>query len=221
MLVSSCATRAALRLGAALLLACPTASVLAREAIPPAAQSAAADPALLAPVQALNQALIAVMKAGKTTPFQTRADMLAPAITSTLDLPYILQTSVGLGWSNLSADQHSALLAAFRRYTVASYVDNFDSYDGQRFTVNPTTRPLGSGEQVVSTQIIPTSGSSHRIDYVMRKTNAGWKAVDVLLDGSISRVAVQRSDFRSLLNRGGAPALEASLQQKTQTLSRG
>ncbi|HEX5328311.1 MAG TPA: ABC transporter substrate-binding protein, partial [Acetobacteraceae bacterium] len=83
------------------------------------------------------------------------------------------------------------------------------------------TRPLSSGEQVVSTEIIPTSGSSHRIDYVMRKTNAGWKAIDVLLDGSISRVAVQRSDFRSLLNRGGAPALEASLQQKTQTLSRG
>ena len=55
----------------------------------------------------------------------------------------------------------------------------------------------------------------------MRKTGSGWKAVDVLADGSISRVAVQRSDFGSLLTRGGAPALETSLQQKTQTLSRG
>ena len=34
----------------------------------------------------------------------------------------------------------------------------------------------------------------------MRQVNAdAWKAVDVLLDGTISRVAVQRSDFRSLL----------------------
>ncbi len=39
----------------------------------------------------------------------------------------------------------------------------------------------------------------------MRPDDAGgWRIVDVLLDGSISRVAVQRSDFRSLLGNGGA-----------------
>jgi phospholipid transport system substrate-binding protein len=43
----------------------------------------------------------------------------------------------------------------------------------------------------------------------------------VLADGAISRVAVQRSDFRSLLMRGGAPALAASLQQKTADLGGG
>jgi phospholipid transport system substrate-binding protein len=45
--------------------------------------------------------------------------------------------------------------------------------------------------------------------------------VDVLADGSISRVAVQRSDFSALFDKGGAPALEASLQQKTEELSHG
>ena len=39
------------------------------------------------------------------------------------------------------------------------------------------------------------------LDYVMRQGEKGRRAVDVLLDGSISRVAVQRSDFRSLLHR--------------------
>jgi len=32
---------------------------------------------------------------------------------------------------------------------------------------------------------------------------------------------VQRSDFRQTLQQGGAPALVASLQRKTQQLSRG
>ena len=46
-------------------------------------------------------------------------------------------------------------------------------------------------------------------------------AVDVLADGSISRVAVQRSDFRRLVARGGAQALIDSLNQKTADLSGG
>jgi len=44
----------------------------------------------------------------------------------------------------------------------------------------------------------------------MKRMPGEWKAVDVLADGSISRVAVQRSDFRSLLASGDAPALLAS-----------
>ena len=47
------------------------------------------------------------------------------------------------------------------------------------------------------------------------------KAVDVLADGSISRVAVQRSDFRDLLRNGGVPALITALRQKVVTLSGG
>jgi phospholipid transport system substrate-binding protein len=41
----------------------------------------------------------------------------------------------------------------------------------------------------------------------------------VLTDGSISRVAVQRSDFRGLLNSGGTPALVAGLEHKVANLS--
>jgi phospholipid transport system substrate-binding protein len=55
----------------------------------------------------------------------------------------------------------------------------------------------------------------------MRRQGSGWKAVDVLADGSISRVAVQRSDFRRLVSRGGAQALIESLNQKTSDLSGG
>jgi phospholipid transport system substrate-binding protein len=59
------------------------------------------------------------------------------------------------------------------------------------------------------------------MDYVMRDDTGIWRAVDVLLEGSISRVAVQRSDFRRLLNRGGATALAQSLRSKSANLSDG
>jgi phospholipid transport system substrate-binding protein len=73
----------------------------------------------------------------------------------------------------------------------------------------------------VQTRIVPASGESHRLDYVMRQLGGTWKVVDVLANGSISRVAVQRSEMRSPLANGGVPALLDRLQRKTADMSGG
>ena len=52
----------------------------------------------------------------------------------------------------------------------------------------------------------------------MRRDSSGWRVVDVLAEGAISRVAVQRSDFRRLLARNGAQGLADSLQAKSADL---
>jgi phospholipid transport system substrate-binding protein len=161
------------------------------------------------------------MKAGRDTPFAYRYDMMVPVIDRVFDLDAILRSSVGPSWSSLPPDQQDQLRSAFRRYTAASYVNSFDHFDGQRFTVEPQVRPAGNAEQIVSTRITPRSGDSHDIDYIMRNTPSGWRVVDVLADGAVSRVAVQRSDFRRSLSRGGAPALANSLTSKSLHLSDG
>ena len=200
------------------------AAVLAFSGVSPRAQADDAPvdaAAVVAPIQHLCDGLLAIMHAGRAVPFQQRFDQVAPAVESALDLDAILQISIGPEWRNLPDDQKAMLEAAFRRYTVASYVNSFDRYTGQRFEVSPNLRALPNGEQEVNTRIIPHGGDSHVLNYVMRQNQDGWQAVDVLLDGTISRVAVQRSDFRSLLLRGGALALAKSLQEKTVDLSGG
>ncbi len=182
---------------------------------------AMADSPAVAPIRTLCDALIEAMKAGHSAPFQQRYNALAPVVDRVFDLPVVLQVSVGPTWSTLAADQQSTLEVAFRRYTLANYVSNFDNFTGQRFEVEPDTKGLPNGEQLAQTKIISASGESHELDYVMRNVGGAWKAIDVLADGSISRVAVQRSDFRRLVARGGAQALIESLNQKTSDLSGG
>ena len=183
------------------------------------AQTGSSSPAM--PIENFDSALLTVMKEGRQTAFQQRYDILAPAIEQALDLPGILRISVGFAWSSMSAEQQQQLLAAFRKYTVATYLDNFDSYNGQKFVVQPNTRQLATGEQIVFTEIIPRSGSPHKLDYVMHQLPDGtWKAIDVLADGT-SRVAVQRSDWSALISQGGASALLATMQRKTQVLEQG
>jgi phospholipid transport system substrate-binding protein len=192
------------------------AAPLSRRAL---AQTASAD--ATSTIKRLNEALLAAMKSGRQTDFSHRFQALAPEIDQAFDLSAVLSVSVGLRWASLSPDQQSRLLEAFRRYTVASYVANFDSYAGQNFTVSPETRSLGVHGVVVESRIAQISGDETELDYVMKQTPSGWKVIDVLVAGSISRVAVQRSDFRRILSNGGGNALLASLQRKTSDLSGG
>ncbi len=191
--------------------------VLALLAILGLAPAQAADPQAAAPIAALNQSLLQVMHAGQATPFAQRYATLAPVVERTFDLDSILQTSVGPRWQSYTPAQQQQLRDEFTRFTVTSYVANFSSYGGERFEISPDTRAIGT-EQVVETKIIQGSGDSARIDYVMRQGPSGWRVVDVLLDGSISRVAVQRSDFRSLIASGPEPLIQ-SLEQKNADLS--
>lgn len=177
----------------------------------------------IVPVQRLNAALLAAMKAGHNTPFSQRFAALQPVVEQTFDLDAVVASAVGLGWSAIPADQKAQLRTAFAHYSVASYAANFDSYANQQFQTAPTVRSVGNGDGlvIVQTKLVAADGSATQLDYVMRHGPSGWKAVDVLADGTISRVAAQRSEFSSLLRNGGAPALTSALQRKVASLSDG
>ena len=145
----------------------------------------------------------------------------ASLVEQVFNLDAVLAASIGLSWATLPGAQKAELAMAFRRYTVSSYVSNFNSYNGQSFQVLPSVRVVGNGEVVVQSRLVRVNDSPVKLDYVMRNGPAGWQAVDVLVDGSISRVAVQRSDFRELLIAGGVPALTAGLGRKVANLSGG
>lgn len=169
-------------------------------------------------IVALDSGLLAVMQAGKATPFAQRVAMLLPTIQRTFALDAVLAASVGPRFADFPPAAKANLLAAFTDFTVASYVANFNGFSGEKFPVDPQTRAVGA-DQVVHSRIVPRSGDPTTIDYVMRQMPAGWQVVDVLLDGSISRVAVQRSDFRSLLGSGSAAPLIASLRKRAAALA--
>ena len=183
------------------------------------AAAQAVDPATV-PVTQFYSVLEQAMKAGHSTPFVQRYQMLAPAVDAAFDLAGILRISVGAFWSTLPPTQQQALFQVFRSYTIANYVASFHSDKGRVIAIQPTTRPVGN-ERVVTTTITKNNHDPLRIDYVMRDETDGWKVVDVLLNGTISRVAVQRSDFASLVSSGDASPLISSLKSKVSTLSNG
>jgi phospholipid transport system substrate-binding protein len=184
----------------------------------PAPAAVASD--VTAPVERLQAGLTQVMRAGRAASFRQRYDKLAPVIAGTFDLQAILRQVIGVRWTSLPPDQQAALEDAFQRYTIASYVAAFDDFSGQGFEMLPGISAVGN-DRVVQTRITGPSGQVHTLAYVLRQTGGGWRIVDVLAEGSISRVAAQRSEVRSVLSDGGGTALLVSLRRKTAELSGG
>jgi phospholipid transport system substrate-binding protein len=200
------------------LLAITGSAMAAASLAPPAWADASA--ALDQPLHELYTALETAMRTGHTTPFPQRFDALAPVVEQVFDLRTVLKVSVGMRWDGMDPAVQGRLLDVFRRFTVATYVANFSKYDGEQFQILPGARDSGS-DRIVPTEIVSGSGDRVRMDYVMRADSGTWRAVDVLLEGSISRVAVQRSDFRKILESGDADGLITSLRRKIVDLSDG
>ncbi len=160
------------------------------------------------------------MKLGQRAPFKQRFDLIAPVVDRVVDVDTILRVSVGPRWNAMAENTRQTLFAVFRAFTIASYAANFDKDNGDRFEVLPRMRESGA-DRIVETRLVASDGAPIRIDYLMREAGGTWRVVDVLLDGSISRVAVQRSDFRGLLATDDPAPLIASLNRKVAELSGG
>lgn len=173
--------------------------------------------AAVATVDRLNGALLDVMRQGGQLGGSGRFAKLQPVLDDVLNLPMMTQVAVGPRWSTLTPDQQHKLVDGFRRFTIATYVSHFDSFEGQRFEVKPTAQPI-TGGLLVSTQLVPRDKKPIQLDYVMRETDGKWQIVDVYAQGTISELARRRAEFTSVLSRDGADALADRLVEKAETL---
>jgi phospholipid transport system substrate-binding protein len=173
------------------------------------ARAQASDPAA-ATIQALDDGLIGIMKSGKSAGIKGRGTAISPAIDRAYDLPLMTRLSVGSAWTTIAPADQAALVAAFRRMTIAQYASNFNSFSGQSFTIDPKIEARG-GDKLVRTTLNDPKGSPVAIAYRLRQSGGGWKIIDVFYRNSISQLAIRRSDFAGVLASGGAKALTAHL----------
>ena len=114
--------------------------------------------------------------------------------------------SVGPGWAAIGEPDQKALIEAFGRFTIANYVRNFDSYNGEKFTVDPAVAQRGT-DKFVKTTLKPGSGDPVALNYRMHQVGGDWKILDVYLAGNISTLAQKRADFASTLAASGPQGL--------------
>jgi len=172
-----------------------------------------------ADVRGFYDTLLSTMKNGPTLGQSGRYARLAPVVDRVFDVPFMTRLAIGSTWATLPPAQQQRLTEAFRHYIAATYADRFDSWSGEQLQVTGE-QPYNS-DVIVQTKIVKTNGEATTLNYLMRQNQDSWQISDVYLDGTISQLAVQRSEFNSILRREGVDGLVMALDRKADLLSRG
>jgi phospholipid transport system substrate-binding protein len=179
------------------------------------AQAAASD-AAVAQVQTLHEALLKSMRAGSGESMSERFRSLEPVIEQVFALPLVTRLAVGPDWAGFSPEEQKAVIAAFTRFTIASYAHNFRDFDGQKFEIDDNASTRGQ-DRIVRTRIIPAHDVPVSLLYRLHEVDGAWKIIDVYSNG-VSELAVRRTDFAAALAAGGAPVLIAHLNKASDGL---
>jgi phospholipid transport system substrate-binding protein len=176
-----------------------------------------AAPEIRAPVEKLHAALLDVMKKAETQDVRARFRVLQPILAVAFDMRLMTALSTGSHWRKASGDDQLKLIAAFQRFSAATYASRFDGWSGQSFeTLAVMDGPRGT--KLVQTRINRPSEAPVPLTYVVRKNASQWQVVDILLDAGISEISVRRSEYRSILKSDGIQALSRILATRADKL---
>ena len=191
------------RLFMTLALVVLTSTTMAEAATEPASQV----------VERLNAGLLDVMQKAEELGFDGRVEALAEVLGGTYHLPVMTKAAVGRYWRRFDGKQREYLVDAFTRMTLATYADRFNGYSGERFEVLeevPTIKDL----VLVKNRLVKSNGDIIMLNYLTRPYGNNWRIVDVYLDAKFSELARLRSEFLSVLSKGGFTALMAKLEER-------
>jgi len=129
------------------------------------------------------------------------------------DFVRMTQLAVGKYWRRATNEQKQALVTEFRNMLVRTYTKAFTVYRDQTVEMKPFKMATDATEVTVKTAIIKPGAAPVPVDYEMRKTNDGWKAFDVSIEG-VSMVNSYRGTFGTQIEQNGIDGLIKVLADK-------
>lgn len=196
--------------------------VLALWALPgaPSAAEEAPDRGPTRVIERLHEALLGAMKEAESLGFEGRYEQLAPVLRQSFDLDFMASKAVGRHWRGLSEEEQARIRDVFERFMISTYANRFSGYDGESFQIH-AQQEAPRDTMFVRTSIVRSDGDTVEINYRLRETGQGWRIIDVLLRGTVSELALRRSEYSSVIERDGFESLVESLEQKIVDLSEG
>lgn len=117
------------------------------------------------------------------------------------DLESIGRFAMGRNWRTISDAQKKEYLNLFESMVIDVYSQRFSEYGGQDINVL-SSRAEGKSDVIVQSLIVDPSGPNVKLDWRLRYKDGRFRVIDVIVAG-VSMALTQRSDFSSVIQRGG------------------
>lgn len=122
-------------------------------------------------------------------------------LKNNFDMRTIARFALGRYWKSASAAQQKEYMSLFEKMVLNVYAKRFEEYQGQTVSILDA-RPEGKKDILVHSSVEQPSGPAIKVDWRIRNKDGSNKIVDIIVEG-VSMSLTQRSDFSSVIQRGG------------------
>jgi phospholipid transport system substrate-binding protein len=122
------------------------------------------------------------------------------------DTQYAARLVLGRHWRTATPEQRQKFVDAFYQSLLENYGAALVEFTADRMVVLPFKGDSTADRATVRTEVKRNDGTRVPVNYSMRKTEQGWKAWDVTIEG-ISYVKNFRDDFGAEIDQKGLDAV--------------
>jgi phospholipid transport system substrate-binding protein len=122
------------------------------------------------------------------------------------DIQYSARLVLGKHWASATPEQRERFANAFYHTLVDNYGSALAEFTSNRLKVFPMQAEPGTDRATVRTEVTRDNGDHVPVSYSLHKTDDGWKAWDVVIEG-ISYVKSFREDFGAAIDQQGLDAV--------------
>ena len=187
-----------------------------------AVDAAAADEAQLGPselVEKVARSMLEDLDANRAA-YRKDPSKVAPLVEKNLlphfDIPYSARLVLGKHWRDATPEQRERFANAFYHTLLDSYASALAEFTGDRLKVFPTKLEADTDRVSVRTEVTRDNGDRVPVSYSVRKTDDGWKAWDLVIEG-ISYVKSFREDFGAAIDQQGLDAVIGRLEKSSRS----
>ena len=152
----------------------------------------------IATIEGLHVSMLETMQNADELGYQGRYDKLGNALAVSFDLEFMAQKAVGRSWKKFSPEEKQRWRKSFENVTSASSHETM----------------------IVRTELENPDGDDVTLNYRLRETPEGWRIIDVYLNGTVSELALRRSEYSSLIKRDGFESLVDTVDQRVADLAK-
>jgi phospholipid transport system substrate-binding protein len=129
-------------------------------------------------------------------------NLVATVLLPNFDSEYSARLVLGQTWRTATPEQRKRFVDAFYHSLLHNYGSALLNFTGDRFTILPYRGDPGDTQATVRTEVKKSNGEQVPVNFSLHKTDAGWKAWDVVIEG-ISYVKSFRTDFAAEIQQKG------------------
>ncbi len=172
------------------------------------AQAQAPVPNTLGPAELVNNSakrMLAELDANRATYAKDPAkldNLVATVLLPNFDSEYSARLVLGQSWRTATPDQQKRFVNAFYHSLLRNYGTALLNFSADNFIILPYKGDPGDTTATVRTEVKKSTGEKVPVNFSLRKTDAGWKAWDVVIEG-ISYVKSFRTDFAAEIQQKG------------------